>query len=470
MFSINRRDLLKLSALLVDALAPWPAIAAARKKRIIIAGAGLAGLACAWELKKRGHEIVVLEASNRVGGHVKTLREGLADGLYADVGAEHFTKPGYELFHSYVTEFNLTALAYPHRENILQLTNGRMIPQAEALSPGMLRATGFNPREVAYLTAHPDGDLLDLYLQRFMDKISDEYQPFGVGLDSLDAQTMTELLQQNGASAAAIGSAGSNDSALHGIWQQAILKLRKVPSNPRELFRLKGGNQILPDAFADRLGDCVQKNSPLTHIRHTESGVTVTCRENGQEKKFDGDYLVCCMSAIMLRAIPVTPAWPENKQFAIENMPYTVETRPVFQSKTKFWKRDGYSGNMEFGKPVLGPLWPMAQDVPTDRGLMIGTAQGGVSADAAYAVFKRYYPGKSADIDHVQAVDWERDKWAMGCQARAYKPGQLKQFWPATIQPVGRVYFAGAYCDNMNWGMEAATRSAKRVARAISEA
>jgi monoamine oxidase len=67
-------------------------------------------------------------------------------------------------------------------------------------------------------------------------------------------------------------------------------------------------------------------------------------------------------------------------------------------------------------------------------------------------------------------IDWSRDKWAMGCQSSDYRPGQLRKFWPVSIQPVGRVYFAGAYCDNLNWGMEAATRSAFRVARAIHDA
>ena len=45
---------------------------------------------------------------------------------------------------------------------------------------------------------------------------------------------------------------------------------------------------------------------------------------------------------------------------------------------------------MEFGLPPIGPLWAMAQEVPTERGLMIGTAQAGVTANAAYDVFKRY--------------------------------------------------------------------------------
>ncbi|MDB5135328.1 MAG: FAD-dependent oxidoreductase, partial [Mucilaginibacter sp.] len=65
-------------------------------KKVIVAGAGITGLCCAYELMKSGNDVVVLEASGRYGGHVFTGRDGLSDGLYADFGADHITKPGYE--------------------------------------------------------------------------------------------------------------------------------------------------------------------------------------------------------------------------------------------------------------------------------------------------------------------------------------------------------------------------------------
>jgi monoamine oxidase len=65
-------------------------------KRVIVAGAGIGGLCCAYELMERGHDVSVLEASGRPGGHVKTIHDPLPDGLYAEVGAEHFTRPGHE--------------------------------------------------------------------------------------------------------------------------------------------------------------------------------------------------------------------------------------------------------------------------------------------------------------------------------------------------------------------------------------
>jgi monoamine oxidase len=149
---MHRRDILKLAALLTNIASPWPVAAAPRPKRVIVAGAGLAGLSCAWELGKRGHDVVVLEASNRTGGHVLTIRDGLEDGLYADGGAEHFTQPGYELFRSYVKEFELPVLAYPHRENMLQIFNGRMVSEQESIALKTLRASGYNQREIDYIT------------------------------------------------------------------------------------------------------------------------------------------------------------------------------------------------------------------------------------------------------------------------------------------------------------------------------
>src|SRR4026209_2870075 len=75
-------------------------------KKIIVGGAGLAGLCCAYELMKKGHEVIVLEASGRHGGHVFTVHDGLSDGLYGDFGMEHITKPGYDRYWAYTREFD----------------------------------------------------------------------------------------------------------------------------------------------------------------------------------------------------------------------------------------------------------------------------------------------------------------------------------------------------------------------------
>lgn len=463
---LSRRDLMKGALLALNPLMQWPVQAAVSPKRVIVAGAGLAGLTCAWELSRRGHDVVVLEAADRTGGHVHTIRQGFPDGLYADCGAEHFTKPGYDLCYRYAHEFGLTMLPYPHRDNRLFVMGNRMVDAQERDRLEASKAR-YNQRERVFLAKHPGLSLTSLYLDRYGEKITDEYQPFGRGLDALDHVSLNELLKGDGASESAIQEIGSESSALHLIWKRRIIQMRGIPEEPTVFFRVKGGNQGLPDAMAERLGARIQKNSAVSAIRRGEHGIAVTVKRGGRSEEMAGDFLVCCMNAVMLRQIPVTPPWPAAKEFAIKNVPYTVETRPIFQSRTKFWKNDGFSGNMEFNSPLLGPLWPTADEVPTSRGILIGTAQGSVTAALALSVFRRYYPGRSANFEKVLAVDWSRDPWAIACEARDYPPGQLHKFWPTLIEPVGRVFFAGAYCDNQSWGMEAATRSAARVARAI---
>src|SRR3954466_14148104 len=105
--TINRRQVLATIGM-GTAVSVVPRISrAATKKRVIIAGGGISGLSCGYELMKRGHDVTVLEAAERAGGHVRTMRDGLPDGLYVDAGAEQFTKPGYDLYWSFVREFNL---------------------------------------------------------------------------------------------------------------------------------------------------------------------------------------------------------------------------------------------------------------------------------------------------------------------------------------------------------------------------
>ena len=56
-----------------------------RKRRVVVVGAGLAGLAAGFELKRQGHDVIILEAQNRVGGRIHTIRS-FAPGLYAEAG------------------------------------------------------------------------------------------------------------------------------------------------------------------------------------------------------------------------------------------------------------------------------------------------------------------------------------------------------------------------------------------------
>ena len=462
--TITRREALKLAA---AALVPQAGAQSKQSKKIIVAGAGIGGLSCAWELVRRGHDVTVLEAAARTGGHVFTFREGLDDGLYADGGAEHFTQPGYERYWEYVREFKLAHVYYPRRENILRWIDGRSYTPEMLADRKVLASFGLNSRELAYLTDHPFPELAGLYFAPYVDSFADEYRPFDAGLNALDKLTTTELFRKDGASAGALRFIGGGGSALQSVWHAGILKKRGVPLFPPKVFRLVGGNQTLPDTFAQRLGSRIRLRCPITAIEHGETGVRVSCSDGDKPTRLEAEYLVCAMSARMLHRLPVTPAWPAAKAYAIANVPYYHDTRVIFQSRSRFWERDGVSPNMDFGETPLESVWSASQEVKTTRGLMAGTASGAGTAERALATFRKLYPGRSEDIEKAHVVVWSIDPFASACERTSYGPGELAKFWPVLIEPHGRIHFAGAYADNLNWGMEAATRSANRVAEAI---
>lgn len=487
MSAFKRRDFIKntvLAGVGASVLKTSPALAAnhdkqkessikppATVKKIIVGGAGIAGLCCAYELMKKGHEVTVLEASGRHGGHVFTVHDGLSDGLYGDFGQEHITKPGYDLYWKYIKEFNLTALPYPRRKNELRRINGRFYTEEMLQDPAELKKFGFNENEVKYLSSHPWWDLKSLYVKPYLDKFKDEYQPFNIGYDELDKIPMASLYKKDGASRAALGFLGDgNSSALFELWMAAILNIRGVPLYPTDVYRLKEGNQMLPNAFAKRLGTRVWLNCPITAIRHGQTGVTVSYKQYNEQKEMSADFFVNCIPLPAFKNIPVEPAMPPEKQYIFDNLTYDSYSRFVFQASSKFWLDDGLSINMHFDHPDLWDVWHSAEEVDTHRVIVLGTGAGGISPQRALTAFREMYPGKRDTIEQAISRDWTKETFSPTCERLPFPIGELHKFWPHLMKPHGRIHFAGAYADNLNWGTEAATRSANRVADEIHQA
>lgn len=440
-------------------------------KSVIVAGGGIAGLSTAYELMKRGYDVTVLEASQRAGGHVRTMHDPLADGLYADLGAEQCTKPGYEIYRAYAKEFGLELLPYPRRTNQLTYIEDKPYTDEMLRDGKVLQGFGYNKREAAYMSEHGMKELPNLFYQPYLDTFEDEYQPLGIGLDDLDLIGVGDLLKREKASARALRDfGGGGSSALQSLWNAAILKHRKVPLNPTDLYRIKGGNQRMVDALAKRLGHRIRLGAPVTKIEHNDSGVNIHFKKFGKEKSMAADYLVNAIPLVVLLRVKIEPALSAEKTWVLNNTSYDFQSRVVFQTRTPFWKKEGFSANIACRRRHLHMVWEMAEEVAGDRSILIGAASAGTTAEQALDVYRQRYPGKEIEIEHAMVHSWIEDPWSPVCEPQMFGLNRLKKFWPEIIRPHGRIHFAGAYADNLSWGQEAATRSANRVAREIDAA
>jgi len=441
-------------------------------RKIIVAGAGISGLCCAYELMKAGHEVIVLEASGRHGGHVFTGRDGFSDGLYADYGADHITQPGYEKFFEYSKEFNLTILPYRQGNDGLTMIKGRFYSEDQLRDPTLLKNFGFNEKEIQLLSQNPWWSLESFYLQPYISKFTDPFQPFGVGLDDLDNISVNDLYKKLGASDMALGwLGGKNTSALYKVWRFAIMGFRGIPLSEGNVFRLKGGNQEMTNAFAKKLGSRLKLGSPIISINQSAGSVSVTYKEYGYEevKQMTADFLVNAISLPVFKKIPVSPALSPEKQFVVDNLAYTSHPHYVFEASSKFWLEDGLKSiNLEFDDPDIQATWQSADEVETERVIVVAYGPSGLSPQRVLAAFRKLYPGKRDTIVQALTKDWSKESLAPTCEMVPFPVGQMHRFWPQIIKPEGRIYFVGTYADNMSRGMESCIRSAKRVAEEIN--
>lgn len=478
---INRREFLRQSALGAALLAAHrldllPLERTDSPKKVIVIGAGLAGLSAAYELTRAGHDVTLLEASTRAGGRVYTLREAFADGLYAEAGAGRIPET-HDLTLKYVRLFGLTLDPfYPSEGASVYCIRGKRIK----LRPGENLDVSGLP---FHLSKEEQRLGLDGLERKYIDPVLRELGNPGApgwppeSLKKYDQMTWPEFLRRQGASPGAVelltGLSGwENDSALDFLRDD--LGHRGV----KQLFKIRGGNDLLPKAFAARLADKIRYGSPVVRIERDLRGVRVTFLQAGVPQTLSGDYLICAVPFSTLRQVEIAPRFSPQKHSAIEQLQYDPVVRVFCQTRRRFWTDEGLNGFADTDHPM--EIWNPTFDQPGVRGILLAYLEDGLTRRVAampeserirfgLEAIEKVHPALRENLESATSLCWAEQPWARGAYS-FFEPGQVTSLTPVIRQPEGRVYFAGEHASSWPGWIQGALESGLRAGREVHEA
>ena len=465
-----------------------------RGVKVIILGAGMAGMAAAYELGKAGYSCAVLEARDRVGGRNFTVRRGAKiemndgtsqvcafdDGQYFNAGAARIASQ-HEVLLGYCREFgvelevevnaNRSAYVWNDRDpgqkpiQMRQAVNDTRGHVAEllgkAIDSGALDkelTSADRDRMIAFLKTY--GDLSPDLLYKGSSRSGWKDPPgagdlTGIIRDPIDMRALLDADMWNGVMFEEI------------IDQQATM-LQPV-----------GGMDRIALAFERKLGPVVLKNAPVKEIRRSPNGVNIIYHDpaTGKPREIGADYCICTIPISVLRTIPSD--FSENYRNAMVNVAYGNAVKIAWQSR-RFWETDDHIyGGVSFVRGLPGMIWYPSGRFMSDKGILIGAYADDANADqlAAMPLAQQFdlsrkaveglHPGHGKELEAPMGIAWSKVPYSLGNTAR-WKDGQ-QQLYALLDTPDGPFYFAGEHLSHIGGWQEGAILSAHRAVRALDK-
>jgi monoamine oxidase len=445
------------------------------KKKVLILGAGLAGMVAARELLNAGHDVTILEASLRPGGRVHTLREPFSDGLFAEAGAARIPD-WHDLTMRYVRQFGLEAELEPYRPSSgveMVLLRGKRI----RLKVGEALPLAALPFEFSEEERRGTSDSLEAkYWDPYLKMVGNPTAPDWPSPEAatLDTMTWLEAMRRKGASKGAVDFA----LALTGFPDDSALDFFRDQLGHRgtkSMFRIRGGNDRLTRAMAAKLGETIRYGAEVVRIEQSNISVRVICREWSGQHALEADRVICTIPFPVLRRIEVAPRFSPAKQEVIDKLYLDPVVRVYAQTRQRFWENDGLNGfaSVEDGLEIWQPTFSQ----PGRRGILHTYLENGLTAKVAampaaervahsMGVMERAFPGLGEHTEGTHQWCWADEPFARGAYT-VLKVGQVLGWSQLIRQPEGRIHFAGEHASAFPGWMQGAIESGLRVAREV---
>jgi monoamine oxidase len=480
----NRREVLAASGLAAAGLAlgcrtPTPAMRTGEP--VVIVGAGMAGLLCGYRLMQAGVPVRLIEAQERTGGRMWSLRDRFPERQVCELGGE-LVDGNHLTMHRLCAELCLTLDDFDGDDPALARDvwhfGGRRIPDAEVVA-----------------AFRPIAAQMDEVWAGLPGEVVSHRQPTDPAeralAERIDRRSIAEWLDGAGAEGWFRGLLDVGYTTEYGLEidrQSAWNLLMLIDSNPDpfrifgdsdERFHVRGGNDQVTTALASALGDRIETGVRLEALSRAADGrFRLSLARGGSLDEVAAGRVVLALPFTLLREVEIDLPLPGVKETAIAELGYGTNAKLMVRFAERLWRSEGGSNGSVLSDLPFQLVWESTRLQPGDGGILVAYGGGrhgvemGEGTPEEQAVrfagqLEAVFPGVAAQRTDQVRFQWPSFAWTKGSYA-CYEPGPWTAFGGAEGERVGNLHFCGEHTSADFQGyMEGAAESGERVAAEI---
>jgi monoamine oxidase len=461
-----------------------PQLANGRGARVLILGAGIAGMVAAYELGRAGYDCTILEARSRPGGRNWSLRGGDAvqetgstQNVTWDTDPHLYLNPGparLPCIHDGIIGYcrdlgvQLEVMINDNRNALMQ-DDAAFCGTPQRIRAVINDSRGYVAELAAKATAPLDQNLDEqdlLLLRRFL-------RMFG----ALDSQGQYRGSSRSGWKVPPGTEAGTPNTPidlkpmLHSGFWKGPSEFGEFADQAATMMQPVGGMGRIGEAFGRTLGDRIVLGAEVTQIRRTGTIARVVWRDarTGQTRSDEAPHLLCTIPFSVLRDIDADFA-PEIRA-AMAHVDYVPAGKLAFEAQRRFWEGEGIFGGISWTARDITQVWYPSQGVHAAKGIFLGAYIWSDDTGAQFAGktpeqriadglddIERLHPGARQHLQKGASVAWANIPYSRGAWAD-WSPA-ARQNYALLQQGDGPVLFAGEHMSFINGWQEGALRSA----------